>query len=71
MQGSASIIVAHNHPSGEVEPSDEDTKTTKLLFEAGTILGISLLDHVIFTNDKFYSFRDCKEEKLEKGETHE
>ena len=71
MQGSASIIVAHNHPSGEVEPSDEDTKTTKLLFEAGTILEISLLDHVIFTNDKFYSFRDCKEEKLEKGETHE
>jgi DNA repair protein RadC len=71
MQGSASIIVAHNHPSGEVEPSDEDTKTTKLLFEAGTILGISLLDHVIFTNDKFYSFRDCKEEKLEKGENDE
>ena len=37
MQGSASIIVAHNHPSGEVDPSDEDTKVTKLLFEAGTI----------------------------------
>src|SRR5512145_1157057 len=47
-QGSASIIVAHNHPSGECEPSDEDTKVTKLLFEAGTILGIKLLDHVIF-----------------------
>ncbi len=64
MQGSASIIVAHNHPSGEVEPSDEDTKTTKLLFEAGTILGINLLDHVIFANDKFYSFRECQEEKI-------
>ena len=48
MQGSASIIVAHNHPSGEVEPSDEDTKTTKLLFEAGQLLGIKLLDHIIF-----------------------
>ena len=47
--GSASIIVAHNHPSGEVEPSDEDTKTTKLLFEAGQLLGITLNDHVIFT----------------------
>jgi DNA repair protein RadC len=47
--GSASIIVAHNHPSGEAEPSDEDTKTTKLLFEAGNILGITLFDtHVLF-----------------------
>ena len=69
MQGSASIIVAHNHPSDEVEPSDEDTKTTKLLHEAGNILGIQLLDHIIFTNDKFYSFRDCKEEKIEKANT--
>ena len=60
MHGSASIIVAHNHPSGEVEPSDEDTKTTKQLFEAGTILGITLTDHVIFANDKFFSFRENK-----------
>jgi len=64
--GSASIIVAHNHPSGEVEPSDEDTKTTKLLFEAGNILGIKLLDHVIFTNDKFFSFRQNKEGEIKK-----
>jgi DNA repair protein RadC len=62
MQGSASIIVAHNHPSGEVDPSDEDTKLTKLLHESGNILGIILFDHVIFANDKFYSFRECKEE---------
>ena len=60
MQGSASIIVAHNHPSGDVEPSDEDTKTTKQLFEAGNILGITLIDHVIFANDKFFSFRENK-----------
>jgi len=64
--GSASIIVAHNHPSGEVEPPDEDTKTTKLLFEAGNILGIKLLDHVIFTNDKFFSFRQNKEGEIKK-----
>ena len=56
-QGSAAIIVAHNHPSGECEPSDEDTKVTKLLFEAGNILGIKLLDHVIFTPDTFFSFK--------------
>ena len=64
-QGSASIIIAHNHPSGEVEPSDEDTKTTKQLFEAGNILGITLIDHVIFADDKFFSFRENKE-----GENH-
>jgi DNA repair protein RadC len=62
--GSASIIVAHNHPSGEVEPSDEDTKTTKLLFESGNLLGITLYDHIIFTNDKFFSFRENKEETI-------
>jgi|SRR5687768_15853301 len=66
MQGSASIIVAHNHPSGEVEPSDEDTKVTKLLFEAGNILGITLQDHIIFAEDKFHSFRDNREGKIEK-----
>ena len=56
-QGSASIIVGHNHPSGVVDPSDEDTKVTKLLFEAGQILGIQMLDHVIFTPTAFFSFR--------------
>jgi DNA repair protein RadC len=77
MQGSASIIVAHNHPSGDVEPSDEDTKTTKLLFEAGQLLGITLNDHIVFVNDKFFSFRENMEGKIEKdsrfqkGETHE
>jgi hypothetical protein len=58
IQGSASIIVAHNHRSGEVGPSVEDTKITKLLFEAGNILGITMLDHVIFANGKFFNFRD-------------
>jgi DNA repair protein RadC len=56
-QGSAAIMVAHNHPSEESEPSDEDAKVTKLLFEAGNILGITLLDHIIFTPTQFYSFR--------------
>lgn len=51
--GSASIIIAHNHPSGEADPSDEDTKVTKQMFEAGNILGITMLDHVIFTKDLF------------------
>src|SRR5215211_6974540 len=51
IQGSASIIVAHNHPSGEVDPSEEDTKVTKVLFEAGQLLGIKLLDHLIIANE--------------------
>ena len=62
--GSASIIVAHNHPSGDVDPSDEDTKVTKLLFEAGQLLGIKLLDHIIFAKGKFFSFRENKERGL-------
>jgi DNA repair protein RadC len=58
IHGSASIIVAHNHPSGEVDPSEEDTKVTKLLFEAGNILGITMLDHLIFAKRQFFTFRD-------------
>jgi DNA repair protein RadC len=58
MQGSASIIVGHNHPSRECEPSEEDHKVTTLLFEAGNILGIQMLDHLIFTPSQFFSFRD-------------
>jgi DNA repair protein RadC len=55
--GAASIIIAHNHPSGEVDPSDEDTKVTRLIFEAGNLLGIQMLDHIIFTKDTYFSFR--------------
>lgn len=52
----ASIIVAHNHPSGELNPSNEDINVTKRLQYSAKILGIELLDHVIFTKDGFYSF---------------
>lgn len=48
-EGAASIIIAHNHPSGEAELSDEDTKITKQMFEAGQLLGITMLDHIVFT----------------------
>ena len=55
---SASIIVLHNHPSGDIEPSDDDRHITKRLCEAGKILGIQVLDHVIFDKgEKHYSFR--------------
>ena len=56
--GSAAIIIAHNHPSGEVDPSDEDTKITRVMLDAGNILGITMLDHIIFTKDNYYSFKN-------------
>jgi len=49
--GVAAIIVAHNHPSGNPAPSDEDIRVTKRLAEAGKILGVELLDHVVVTAD--------------------
>ncbi len=52
---SAAIVLAHNHPSGEANPSAEDIEVTKQLVEAGKILGITLLDHVIIAKDTFVS----------------
>ncbi len=53
----AGIILAHNHPSGEARPSARDRKITKKLCDAGELLGISVLDHVILTPKTFFSFR--------------
>jgi DNA repair protein RadC len=52
------VIVAHNHPSGCVEPSIEDAQVTKSLREAGRILGIKLLDHIVFGPNSHYSFAE-------------
>lgn len=53
----ALIVIAHNHPSGDPNPSKHDVKTTQQLVAAGLILGISLSDHLIVTTDNEYSFR--------------
>lgn len=55
---SVSIIVAHNHPSGACYPSAADKAVTKLIDEAGEIMGIKLNDHIILTENGYYSFRD-------------
>jgi len=55
---SVSIIVAHNHPSGACYPSSADKAITKLIDDAGEIMGIKLNDHIILTEDNYYSFRD-------------
>lgn len=54
----AQIIISHNHPSGECQPSDEDVELTTQLIKAGKILGIDLIDHVIVTKSSFYSFKE-------------
>jgi len=54
----AQVIVAHNHPAGELKPSEEDLEITKILVDSGKILGIEVIDHVIITKDGFYSFKD-------------
>lgn len=53
-----SIIVAHNHPSGNLKPSEADKAITEKLKKAGQYLDISLLDHLIITKDNFYSLSD-------------
>jgi len=57
-RSSASIILAHNHPSGDPTPSHEDIQITKRLVEAGKVLGIEVLDHVIIGDGVFFSFKE-------------
>ncbi len=53
----AAVIVCHNHPSGQLEPSDEDRNITRRLYEAGELLGIALLDHLILSpRGGYFSF---------------
>ncbi len=54
----AQIIIAHNHPSGDVNPSTEDISTTERLIETGKLVGISIIDHFIIYSDKYYSFKE-------------
>jgi DNA repair protein RadC len=54
----AAVIVAHNHPSGDCTPSAEDKDATRRLSRAGELLGIPLLDHLIVSTGRFFSFKD-------------
>ncbi|WP_439184766.1 JAB domain-containing protein [Carboxylicivirga taeanensis] len=54
----SSIIIAHNHPSGNTEPSEVDKRITQKLKRAGETMDIALLDHLIITNESYYSFAD-------------
>lgn len=56
VQHAATIMVAHNHPSGDPTPSAEDREITKMLEHSGKVLGIPLLDHIIIGDGRYYSF---------------
>lgn len=55
----AQIILAHNHPSNNLEPSPEDISVTRRLIRAGEIIGIEILDHVIVTKDSYFSLKEA------------
>ena len=54
----AQVILVHNHPSGDPQPSEEDLEITKRLIEAGKILGIEVVDHIVITKTGFFSFKE-------------
>lgn len=56
MEASAQVLVAHNHPSGICEPSGEDIEVTKRLRNTGEVVGIPLVDHIVFSDTDYYSF---------------
>jgi DNA repair protein RadC len=59
LANAVSVILCHNHPSGDLTPSREDISVTKKLIETGELLGIKVLDHLIVTHKGFKSLRDC------------
>lgn len=54
----ASIIIGHNHPSGDPSSSGEDIEVTKRLVDVGELVGIEVLDHLVIGEDKFFSFKE-------------
>lgn len=58
LANAAAIICGHNHPSGDVQPSREDRALTTRLYQAGKLLGIQVLDHIIIGHNNYFSFAD-------------
>ena len=57
-RSSASVIFVHNHPSGDPAPSEEDIAATKRLMQAGELLGVQVLDHIVIGDNVFVSFKN-------------
>jgi DNA repair protein RadC len=60
LANAAAVILGHNHPSGDPQPSQEDRAITQRLVEAGTLLGIQVLDHIIIGEQAYVSFADAR-----------
>ena len=60
LAGAVQIILCHNHPSGNVVPSDTDIKITQKIKEAGEMISINLADHIIIGRDSYFSFNEAK-----------
>lgn len=58
IRAATDIVIAHNHPSGDPEPSNADLEITKRLVEAGKLMGIKVLNHIIITKENYFSFKD-------------
>ena len=58
IEGTASLIIAHNHPSGDCIPSREDNISTRALVQSGKILQIPVIEHLIFSTEGYYSMRE-------------
>ena len=56
--GAAAIVLFHNHPSGDPEPSEDDVRLTERLMAAGVLMGIDVIDHVVLADVRYYSFRE-------------
>lgn len=58
LKDAAGLILLHNHPSGDPEPSADDFSVTQRVYESGVLIGIELVDHIIIGNNRYYSFKD-------------
>ncbi|MBU6434894.1 MAG: JAB domain-containing protein [Nitrospirae bacterium] len=61
LMNASAVILAHNHPSGDSPPSQEDRALTRRLKEGGDLLGITVLDHIVLGEDRYHSFADHQE----------
>lgn len=61
LMNACAVLLAHNHPSGDPTPSQEDHALTRRLKDAGELLGIAVLDHLVLGDGRYYSFADHQE----------
>jgi DNA repair protein RadC len=62
--GAAAVVLFHNHPSGDPTPSGDDILLTQQMFEAGEVIGIRVIDHLVLADNRYYSFRENRDREL-------